>query len=43
MLKRLSLTNLGPAPRLDFDFAERLNIITGDIIKSGLHNAEAGL
>jgi hypothetical protein len=30
MLKRLSLTNLGPAPRLDFDFAERLNIITGD-------------
>ncbi len=30
MLKRLSLTNLGPAPQLDFDFAERLNIITGD-------------
>lgn len=30
MLEHLSLKNLGPAPELDFEFGERLNIITGD-------------
>lgn len=30
MLEILSLRNLGPAPELDFEFGERLNLITGD-------------
>ena len=30
MLESLSLKNLGPAPELDFEFGERLNILTGD-------------
>ncbi|MCX6876631.1 MAG: AAA family ATPase [Verrucomicrobia bacterium] len=30
MLETLSLKNLGPAPALDFEFGERLNLITGD-------------
>ena len=30
MLESLSLKNLGPAPELDFEFGERLNVITGD-------------
>ena len=30
MLETLSLRNLGPAPELDFEFGERLNLITGD-------------
>lgn len=30
MLKHLKLTNLGPAPSMELDFEERLNIITGD-------------
>jgi hypothetical protein len=30
MLETLSLRNLGPAPALDFEFGERLNLITGD-------------
>ncbi|MEX1115858.1 MAG: AAA family ATPase [Akkermansiaceae bacterium] len=30
MLETLSLRNLGPAPALDFEFGERLNLLTGD-------------
>jgi AAA domain, putative AbiEii toxin, Type IV TA system len=30
MLETLSLRNLGPAPELDFEFGDRLNILTGD-------------
>lgn len=30
MLKRLTLVNVGPAPRLDLELAPRLNLITGD-------------
>jgi len=30
MLESLSLRNLGPAPELDFEFAERINVLTGD-------------
>lgn len=30
MLGHLELTDVGPAPKLDIDFAERLNLITGD-------------
>jgi len=30
MLERLELQHVGPAPRLEFDFAPRLNLITGD-------------
>jgi len=30
MLGRLALSNVGPAPTLEIDFAERLNLITGD-------------
>lgn len=30
MLKRLSLTNVGPAPQMEMDLAPRLNLITGD-------------
>lgn len=30
MLEKLSLRNLGPAPELDFEFGERLNLVTGD-------------
>ncbi|MCX4247950.1 AAA family ATPase [Paraliomyxa miuraensis] len=30
MLGHLELTNVGPAPKLEIDFAERLNLITGD-------------
>ena len=30
MLETLSLRNLGPAPALDFEFGEGLNLITGD-------------
>lgn len=30
MLGRLELRNVGPAPQLEIDFAERLNLITGD-------------
>lgn len=29
MLKHLKITNTGPAPELELDFADRLNIITG--------------
>lgn len=30
MLERLELRHVGPAPQLEFDFASRLNLITGD-------------
>ena len=30
MLKSLSLKNIGPAPFMDLDFGDRLNILTGD-------------
>jgi hypothetical protein len=30
MLKKLCLKNIGPAPEMNFDFGERLNILTGD-------------
>lgn len=30
MLQHLRLRNVGPAPKLDIDFAPRLNVITGD-------------
>src|SRR5689334_17781833 len=30
MLERLELHHVGPAPKLEFDFAPRLNLITGD-------------
>lgn len=30
MLKRLKLSNVGPAPELEVDFGERLNLFTGD-------------
>jgi AAA domain, putative AbiEii toxin, Type IV TA system len=30
MLKRLSLSNVGPAPQLTAEFGERLNLLTGD-------------
>ncbi len=30
MLKRLTLTHIGPGAKFDMDFAERLNLITGD-------------
>ena len=30
MIKKLQLTNVGPAPSLELEFADRLNIITGD-------------
>ncbi len=30
MLETLSLRNLGPTDELDFEFAERLNVVTGD-------------
>lgn len=30
MIETLSLKNLGPAPELEFQFGERLNLITGD-------------
>lgn len=30
MLGHLELSNVGPAPKLEIDFAERLNLITGD-------------
>jgi hypothetical protein len=30
MLKTLKLRNVGPAPRLELDFAARLNLLTGD-------------
>jgi len=30
MLRHLTLSNVGPAPRLEIDFAERLNLVTGD-------------
>lgn len=30
MLQYLKLSNVGPAPRLDIQFAQRLNLITGD-------------
>lgn len=30
MLKRLKLTNVGPAPELELEFGERLNVLTGD-------------
>jgi AAA domain, putative AbiEii toxin, Type IV TA system/AAA domain len=30
MLRHLELSNVGPAPKLEIDFAERLNLITGD-------------
>lgn len=30
MLESLIIENLGPAPRIPFEFAERLNLITGD-------------
>lgn len=30
MLKHLSLKNIGPAPKMDLTFGERLNLITGD-------------
>ena len=30
MLKRLSLKNIGPAPAMDLEFGDRLNLITGD-------------
>ncbi len=30
MLERLEFQHVGPAPKLDFDFAPRLNLITGD-------------
>lgn len=30
MLERLELLHVGPAPKLEFDFAPRLNLLTGD-------------
>ncbi|MBK8578270.1 MAG: AAA family ATPase [Candidatus Accumulibacter sp.] len=30
MLKRLRLRNIGPAPAMDLEFGDRLNLITGD-------------
>src|SRR5690606_34289569 len=30
MLKQLKLTNVGPAPLMELEFGERLNLITGD-------------
>ena len=30
MLKRLSLSNIGPASKMEMDLAPRLNLITGD-------------
>ena len=30
MIEQLKLTNVGPAPEMDLDFASRLNLITGD-------------
>ena len=30
MLEHLSLDNVGPAPKMSFDFGERVNLITGD-------------
>jgi predicted ATPase len=30
MLKELHLRDVGPAPKLDFEFASRLNVLTGD-------------
>lgn len=30
MLKNLNLKNVGPAPKLDLEFAQRLNLLTGD-------------
>ncbi|MBF0625720.1 MAG: AAA family ATPase [Magnetococcales bacterium] len=30
MLEQLTLTNVGPAPRIDLKFGERLNLLTGD-------------
>jgi hypothetical protein len=30
MLRHLELRNVGPAPRLEIDLAERLNVVTGD-------------
>lgn len=30
MLKSLKLQNVGPAPQMDIEFADRLNVITGD-------------
>ena len=30
MIEHLTLTNVGPAPEMDIDFASRLNLITGD-------------
>jgi recombinational DNA repair ATPase RecF len=30
VLRRLTLEHVGPAERLELDFAERLNVITGD-------------
>ena len=30
MLNYLRLENVGPAPKMDFDFAPRLNLLTGD-------------
>lgn len=30
MLKRISLSNVGPAPSLDIEFSQRVNLITGD-------------
>lgn len=30
MLKKLKLTNVGPAPTIELDFANRLNLFTGD-------------
>jgi predicted ATPase len=30
MIKRLKLTNVGPAPEMELEFGDRLNILTGD-------------
>lgn len=30
MITRLKLNNVGPAPTMDLEFGDRLNIITGD-------------
>ena len=30
MLKNVKMTNVGPAPTMEFDFGDRLNLLTGD-------------
>jgi len=39
VLRELHLRNTGPSPQLDAEFAERLNVFTGD---NGLGKSSAG-